>query len=639
MTAVSLAFLVACIFGAFAYGSSTVMALRQASPVWAIGHPAPGLARVAVDRVSLAMFALCTVWFVLNALSELRRLGGHPREGYLDLLVLVLAFAFPPIVMHVVWRETPCGGSALPGPWGWPVAAMYGLSPIACAGVVAAIFGWVPRPEPFGVFIGGTFGVLFTVTSLYAATLTLRARRNKGAAGRRGDSAMLILYGSLVGLFLALTLVSERSLLMPVVDRVSRSTPILFLVTAIYFENRFEFYDLVIKRAVLLVVTLVLLGTAFTLVAPFIETLPAGPVRPWLAAMVLVPAVMLMPWGYGKLSAGLDRLWFGRTFTAVDAVKHVLGAMQTASSEAALTDETESRLAAIFGTPIAVRVDDAPGPPGPVLDVEAFTPSGGRVRFVPVRTPGARLLLSEDIAMLRSLAGVFGFMLETLRLQQKRQEQELVAHDLRLQTSRSALTALRAQINPHFLFNALNAIASLIHSNPERADAAVEQLAEVFRYTLRRSDSDWAPLDQEIAFARAYLDVEQARFGDRLTCTIDADHASPAPPIPSMLLQTLIENAVKHGVSQTRGHGRIEVMVRTANETVIVEVRDNGPGPAPAGALPAARRRDGEGFGLRSVRERLAGHFGDRATLTLTRDAAAGITIARMTLPLARVTA
>jgi LytS/YehU family sensor histidine kinase len=246
-----------------------------------------------------------------------------------------------------------------------------------------------------------------------------------------------------------------------------------------------------------------------------------------------------------------------------------------------------------------------------------------------------RRLLSEDLQMLRSLGSVFGFMLETTRLQQNRQEQELVAQELRLQTSRSELKALRAQINPHFLFNALNAIASLIHTNPSRADEAVEQLAEVFRYTLRRSESEWAPLDQELAFARAYLDVERARFGSRLTCVIDSDPLSPPPQVPSMLLQTLIENAVKHGVSQTRGPGRIEVMVRTVPDQVTVEVRDNGPGPGATQTLS----RDGEGFGLRSVRQRLAGHFGDRARLELVRDETAGVTIARITMPAARVAA
>ena len=237
--------------------------------------------------------------------------------------------------------------------------------------------------------------------------------------------------------------------------------------------------------------------------------------------------------------------------------------------------------------------------------------------------------------MLRSLAGVFGFMLEKIRLQRRRQEQDLVAQELQLQSSRSELKALRAQINPHFLFNALNAIASLIHSDPARADEAVEQLAEVFRYTLRRSDSEWAPLDQELAFARAYLDVEQARFGQRLTCAIHADHVAPAPQVPSMLLQTLIENAVKHGVSHTREAGRIEVVVRAAGDVLTLEVRNTGPGSDDRGRQP----RDGEGFGLRSIRERLKGHFGDRAALTLSRDEAAGVTTARITMPLVKAAA
>ena len=167
------------------------------------------------------------------------------------------------------------------------------------------------------------------------------------------------------------------------------------------------------------------------------------------------------------------------------------------------------------------------------------------------------------------------------------------------------------------------------------ADEAVEQLAEVFRYTLRRSDSEWAPLDQELTFARAYLDVEQARFGQRLTCTIDSDHAGPVPLIPSMLLQTLLENAVKHGVSQARGPGRIDVIVRTTSDQVTIEVRNTGPGAESHGL----RARDGEGFGLHSVRERLKGHFGERASFRLVRDETAGVTVARIAMPHVRIAA
>jgi sensor histidine kinase YesM len=221
-------------------------------------------------------------------------------------------------------------------------------------------------------------------------------------------------------------------------------------------------------------------------------------------------------------------------------------------------------------------------------------------------------------------------MLENVRLQRKRQEQDLVAQELRLQTSRSELKALRAQINPHFLFNALNAIASLIHTDPVRADAAVEQLAEVFRYTLRRSEQEWAPLDQELAFARAYLDVEQARFGRRLDFSIDASPDVARAQVPSMLLQTLVENAVKHGISRLRTPGRIEVTASQQAGELRLEVRDTGPG------IETFRRPSpsGESFGLRSVRDRLEGHFGTEASLDLFRDNEQ--TIARIRMPLIR---
>jgi signal transduction histidine kinase len=635
MTALSLIFLVVCIFGAVAYGSATAMALGQASPVWS-EYRGKASRRSPMDRVSLAMFFTSTVWFILNTLSEFRRLGGGAaREGLVDLAILAIAFLYPPLIMHVVLRETHCGEMNRARAWRWLVGAMYALSPAFGALIIAAIFDVIPRPRQLGAIIGASLGAVFTVSSVYSMALMIRARRARHTPERRMENAMLLLFGVVLVIFTVVSWLDDRSLLVVFADRLSRTTPLFFLVVAVYFENRFEFYDLIVKRGAMLIVTAVALGLAFTAVEGFIEGLPAGAGRPWVAGMVLLPVVMVMPWIYGRLSRGLDRLWFGRSFTAVDAVKHMLGAMQEATNEAALVSDSERRLHAIFGTPIIIRLDDRAEADTTALEVDGATPSGERVRFVAATSPGTRHLLSEDVAMLRSLASVFGFMLETMRLQHKRQEQELVARELRLQTSRSELKALRAQINPHFLFNALNAIASLIHTNPDRADEAVEQLAEVFRYTLRRSDADWAPLDQELSFARAYLDVEQARFGRRLTCVIDSDHLAPAPQIPSMLLQTLIENAVKHGVSQTRGPGRIDVIVRTTSETVLVEVRDNGPGPGQADP----RRRQGEGFGLRSVRERLEGHFGNRASLTLTRDERAGITVARIIMPLARIAA
>jgi signal transduction histidine kinase len=435
------------------------------------------------------------------------------------------------------------------------------------------------------------------------------------------------------GVFVALIFMSEQGLVMQILNGLTRTAPLYFLIASVYFENRFEFYDLVVKRAVMILLSVLVLGVYFAVVLSSLELLPGGPARPWLFAVALTPIAIIMPALVARVERWLDRMWLGREFIAVEAVKHVLAAMQPAIDEASLVAATEARLSEIFGTRIEVRVGREPvGDAAAVIDVPSPA-SSVPVRIVVLRIAGMRRILSEDLAMLRSLAGVFGFMLENIRLQQRRQEQDQLAQELRLQSSKSELKALRAQINPHFLFNALNAIASLIHTDPARADEVVEQLAEVFRYTLRRSDSEWAPLDQELAFARAYLDVEQARFGQRLTFSIDSDHRLPAPQIPSMLLQTLLENAVKHGVSQAREPGRIDVIVRSNTDQITLEVRNTGPS-VHGQAVP-----EGEGFGLHSVRERLKGHFGDRASFRLMRDETAGVTVARIAMPNAKVAA
>lgn len=155
----------------------------------------------------------------------------------------------------------------------------------------------------------------------------------------------------------------------------------------------------------------------------------------------------------------------------------------------------------------------------------------------------------------------------------------------------------------------------------------------MFRHTLRRSEQDWAPLHQELSFARAYLEIEKARFGPRLEFSIDSDERLQRAYVPSMLLQTLVENAVKHGIARLRTPGRIDVRADLHGARVVLEVRDTGPGFDP----PAPFVRSGEGFGLRSVRDRLRGHFGDEAALRLERER--GATVARIDLPLIEVLA
>jgi signal transduction histidine kinase len=626
----SIAALFIFIFGAYAYGYLLLLWLRRTPAVVGAKDTFNGT----VGRVGQAMFAACMLWFVLHAIIEFRYLLGEPRkDDLIDLAALELVFIFPGLIFHTYYVETTARfGTRAAAGWRAVMWGLYGAGMAMAVYFPSVIYGLIDGPRVLDTYIGISIGSLFTVMSVLCLVLMQRRpERPPSTDQRRLRVAMKGLFASMIVVFVALNVLRDFDFVIRVLDVGVRTTPLAFLLVSVYFENRIEFYDLVIKRGVLLVLSLLLTGGVLALALGSLEAIPDGPTRPWVFAVLLLPVAMLMPWLHDRVGRLLDRLWFGREFTPVEAVKHVLGAMQQAPDEPSLLAATEAALTDIFRRRVTILPEGDAGREPAAVVVDVRTSSGEvPVRLAVLDEPGTRQMLSEDVALLRSLGGVFSYMLENIRLQHRRQEQEQVAQALRLQSSRSELKALRAQINPHFLFNALNAIASLIHTDPARADAAVEQLAEVFRYTLRRSEQEWAPLDQELAFARAYLDVEHARFGKRLSFEIHADEAAPHALVPSMLLQTLVENAVKHGISRLRQPGRIDVHALSSGERVVLEVRDTGPGIDASGRAEAT----GESFGLRSVRDRLRGHFGDDASIDLERKG--NVTIARVELPLVR---
>ncbi len=242
---------------------------------------------------------------------------------------------------------------------------------------------------------------------------------------------------------------------------------------------------------------------------------------------------------------------------------------------------------------------------------------------------------SGDVALLTSLADVLAAMLDNLHLQARKQEHEQRAQELSLHASRSELKALRAQINPHFLFNALNAIAGLIHRSPDRADRTIEQLADVFRYALRGAESEWAVLDDELEFVRSYLEVERARFGERLQVDIQIAPDVRGARVPTMMVQTLVENAVKHGLSELIGPAVVGVHGTREGERVVIAVTDNGEGFTERATRRSTGTRSG-GYGLANIRQRLSGYFGDAAGLTIDRDHARGLTVVAVALPFLR---
>lgn len=173
------------------------------------------------------------------------------------------------------------------------------------------------------------------------------------------------------------------------------------------------------------------------------------------------------------------------------------------------------------------------------------------------------------------------------------------------------LAALRAQLNPHFLFNSLNSIAELVRTDPERAEECIERLAEILRYVLRRTQIDLVPLADELRIAQAYLEIEQARFGDALRVETRVEDATRSILLPGLILQPLVENAVKHGISQKIGGGVITIEAGMDDGDLRISVRDTGAGMA-ASVAPFDR-----GVGLRNLRERLTRRYGDRYEPTI----------------------
>jgi two-component system LytT family sensor kinase len=634
-TAAGIVFLLVYVLGAFAYGSALLLSLRQARPVWS-PHRHHGTAiRPRLDRASIAMFAWSAVWFVVLALDQFDEFVNGPRRNALDLAQLFLVYGFPPLIVHTMYLEAHVPAwTGRAKTWATAVCrGMYAVTPLAAGVALALVFGWVQVPRA-GAIIGGSLAFLFTTAGLYSAVVMNRSPRQAVTQAHRQMRRVLNgLFAVLISMNLLLMFTSSSSAPFAAINKLMSVTPLLFLSATTFYENRFEFYDLLVKRGALLAAAVVLLGGVFALALPWLDGLPAGPSRPWIFALTVVPLMLAAPWLAGELGRALDRAWFGRHYSPVSAVTSVLAALQNATDEPSLIAAAESSLRDVLGVTVQLATTTPTGETRVAFEVEGTVADPSLWVSVPA-VPGERVLLSEDLTLLRSLGSVVTYLLENVRLQQRRQEQDLLAQELRVQSSQSELKALRAQINPHFLFNALNTVASLIHSDPARADRAVEQLSEVFRHTLRRSESEWAPLDQELAFAAAYLDVEEARFGHRLRYTIDAAPEAARALVPAMLVHTLVENAVKHGIAQLRGPGTLDVVARVAADRLVVEVVDNGPGPGGHGDTTGLGRRVGEQFGLRSVRDRLRGHFGDAAAFTLTRDEAHGRTVARMELPI-----
>lgn len=204
------------------------------------------------------------------------------------------------------------------------------------------------------------------------------------------------------------------------------------------------------------------------------------------------------------------------------------------------------------------------------------------------------------------------FHLITARRHEVRQARELAQALAAAQHAQ--LAALRYQLNPHFLFNTLNAISAMIVTRRnEEAEVMTDKLSSFLRASLASDPTELIPLDQELSLIEDYLEIESIRFGERLHIEIDCASDACAVPVPSFLLQPLVENAIKYGVAPSLEPVNIRVTGRTDGDALVVTVEDNGRGAG------AAVKTGGTGVGLQNIRQRLTALYGDAASLTASR--------------------
>ncbi|MEW6208656.1 MAG: histidine kinase [Acidobacteriota bacterium] len=214
--------------------------------------------------------------------------------------------------------------------------------------------------------------------------------------------------------------------------------------------------------------------------------------------------------------------------------------------------------------------------------------------------------LSEELSALRALAAQVSHALENIRLQESRRRQAVAEEELRKLAAEAELRALRAQIDPHFFFNALNSVASLVNEDPQRAEEMIEDLSDLFRHSLR-SGGEFISLGEELDLAETYLKIEKVRLGERLKFRKFISAEAMAAQIPALSIQPIIENAVKHGIEPVSGGGVITLSAAITGNHLIVHISDTGRG------IAESRLEEifSSGVGLSNVNDRLRRLYGE----------------------------
>jgi hypothetical protein len=426
-------------------------------------------------------------------------------------------------------------------------------------------------------------------------------------------------------------------------------------VAILYQDFRFAFGDIFLKRALSLVG---LVGIAMGLYAGLDAsqlTSRSEPPTPFMGAMLIglwVGTALLYPYVSRGASWVVDTIVLRRPNyekfqdavvqeimrrdtpeTILDQCCAMLkSVLFTEEIEWASTQEREIDDGSSSRKPIVTR--DAPDV---VVEIPTVDPPQYCIKIGSL--PYGRRLLSDDLYHLESLAHLVSRRITRVRVTHERCVQAFREQEMQKLSTESELRALRAQLHPHFLFNALTTIGYLIQASPAKALDTLMRLTDLLRSVLTRLDKELTTVGHEMDLIQAYLDIEQMRFEDRLTVHIDVPESVREVPIPALIIQPLVENAVKHGIQPSASGGYVWI-------TAWIEEACNCREPSlptrlhfqvwnTGGERGLAPNGDGRGtgLGLSSIRQRLSLHYSERATMDVKSSAEQG-TVVNLLIPL-----
>lgn len=582
------------------------------------------------DFLLLATAILGLLWNIGELSVFIWKDFGTVRVSPVLLAISYSALGFlPSVVVHSAWKNSNNENLNIR----WLTFLAYGLS--VFAGLLhfqSAIFSNV-APSGFALQVL-TIGSLALLAGLLI--FTFRQTIEKKAVW---ITALLVFAVS------ALHLNSHTEETSWLVELIAHQSSLPLALAILLQDYRFAFADLFLKRALSL---LLLASTAFGLyvfaAAPFLDLHEAhdkNDVQPisilltfWIATALIYP-------GLHRFAVWLVDKIILRRSDYKKLLSEIIQTIEKNDHTKLVLDKVCEKLA----TALTVKVADW----DEIVQSETnlFTTRFAEI-FVPTaESPfykirlndfiGGRRLLSDEIEMLETVALAAARRIDNLRVTNERHQQEIQAQEFSKLAAEAQLRTLRAQINPHFLFNALTTIGYLIQTAPEKAFATLMKLTSLLRRVLK-SSGEFSTLGEEIELINAYLEIERARFEERLIVKINVPKDLEKLRVPSLILQPLVENAVKHGISKLKRGGEVKISAKLENKNNLVflklNVADSGIG---ANQNDFLHKRE-NGLGLNNIEQRLHSYYGKSANLTITSRVGNGTT-AEIILPVLNISA